>query len=42
LAVVKTYVASLLINQKEKRILALKFKELDKNNNGVLDANEIF
>lgn len=42
LAVVKTYVASLLTSQKDKRELAEKFREIDKDHSGMLEANEIF
>lgn len=40
-AVIETFLAMKTISQEDRRSLTDKFKELDKDNSGVLEINEV-
>lgn len=41
LAVIETYLAVNTVSQEDRRLLAERFREVDKDNNGVLDKQEL-
>ena len=41
MAVIETFLAMKTLSQEDRRCLADKFKEMDKDNSGVLEINEV-